>query len=153
MRDGVVPKFEDTTMHRNDIVVATDHVASGDFVVPNLAENTGGESRKTIGACVVWSVGEAKDVKPADPELPGAMFAVPEAWGFEGPHRGKIGGKVTVVDGEIRSMEGVGTVISVRRRWSVRVPDRVFIRSTQIMGLRPCHTWVGERCASPTVGG
>jgi hypothetical protein len=86
MRDRVVPKFKDTTMHRNDIVVATDDVARGDFVVPNLAEDTGGESRKTIVTGVVSRVGEAKDVKPADPELSGAMFAVAEAWGFEGPH-------------------------------------------------------------------
>jgi hypothetical protein len=133
-----VPKFKYATVHRDDVIVATDHVAGGDFVVSNLTENTGGENWETIVAGVVWSVGEAKDVKPADPELPGAMFAVPEAWGFEGPHRGKIGGTVAVVDGEIRAMEGVGTVISVRRRWSV--PDRVFIQSTRIMGRRPCHT-------------
>ena len=52
----------------------------------NLAENTGGESWKTISAGVVCSVGEAKDVKPADPELSGTMFAIAEAWGFEGPY-------------------------------------------------------------------
>jgi hypothetical protein len=86
MRNGVVPKFEYTTMHRDDIVVATDHVAGGDFVVSDLAENTGGESWKAISAGMVCRVGEAKDVKPADPELSGAMFAVAKAWGFEGPY-------------------------------------------------------------------
>ena len=86
MRDGVVPKLEYTTMHCNDIVVATDHVARGDFVVSDLAENTGGESWKTISAGVVCSVGKAKDVKPADPELSGAMFSIAKAWGFEGPY-------------------------------------------------------------------
>ena len=73
-------------MHRNDIVVAAVHVARGDFVVSDLAENTGGESWKPISAGVVSSVGEAKDVKPTDPELPGAMFTIAEAGGFEGPH-------------------------------------------------------------------
>ena len=86
MRNGVVPKFEYTTMHRDDIVVATDHVARGNFVVSDLAENTGGESWKTISAGVVCSVGAAKDVKPADPELSGAMFSIAKAWGFEGPY-------------------------------------------------------------------
>jgi hypothetical protein len=89
MRDGVVPKFEDTTMHRNDIVVATDHVARGDFFVPNLSENTGGESRKPIGAGVASRVGKAKDVEPTDPELSGAMFSISEAWGFQGSDQGK----------------------------------------------------------------
>jgi hypothetical protein len=86
MQDRVVPKFKYTTMHRNDIVVATEHVAGGDYVVSDLAENTGGECWKTISAGMVCRVGEAKDVKPADPELSGAMFLVAEAWGFEGPH-------------------------------------------------------------------
>jgi hypothetical protein len=31
-------------------------------------------------------VSEAEDVKPADPELLGAMFAIAETWGFEGPY-------------------------------------------------------------------
>jgi hypothetical protein len=31
-------------------------------------------------------VGKAKDVKPADPELSGAMFVIAEAWGFEVPY-------------------------------------------------------------------
>ena len=96
MRDGVVPKFEDTAMHRNDIVMTTNHVARGDFVVPNLAENTGGESRKAIGAGVVGRVGKAKDVKPTDPELSGAMFLISEAWGFKGSDRGEIVGSVCV---------------------------------------------------------
>ena len=86
MQDRVVPKFKYTMMHHGDIVVATDHVAGGDFVVSDLAENTGGESWKAISAGVVCRVGEAKDVKPADPELSGAMFVVAEAWRFEGPH-------------------------------------------------------------------
>jgi hypothetical protein len=86
MRDGVVPKFEYSTVHPDDIVVATDHIASGDFVVSDLAENTGGESWKTVSASVVCRVGKAKYVKPADPELSGAMFAIAEAWGFEGPY-------------------------------------------------------------------
>ncbi len=86
MREGVVPKFEYLTVHRNDIVVATDHVARGDFVVSDLAENTGGESWKTVSASVVCSVGKAEYVEPADPKLSGAMFAIAEAWGFKGPH-------------------------------------------------------------------
>ena len=86
MRDGVVPKFEYSTVHRDDIVVATDHVASEDIVVSDLAENTRGESRKTVSASMVCSVGKAKYVKPADPELSGAMFAIPEAWGFARPY-------------------------------------------------------------------
>ena len=86
MQDGVVPKLKYSTVHRNDIIVATDHVARGDFVVSDLAENTGGESWKTISAGVVCSVSEAEDVKPADPELLGAMFAIAETWGFEGPY-------------------------------------------------------------------
>jgi hypothetical protein len=48
--------------------------------------NPNSESWKAISAGVVCRVGEAKDVKPADPELSGAMFAVAEAWGFEGPY-------------------------------------------------------------------
>jgi hypothetical protein len=31
-------------------------------------------------------VGAAKNVKPADPELSGAMFSIAKAWGFEGPY-------------------------------------------------------------------
>jgi len=73
-------------MHRNDIVVATDHVARRDFVVSDLAEDTEGESWEAISAGVVSGVGEPKDVKPTDPELAGAMFAVAKAWRFEGPH-------------------------------------------------------------------
>ncbi len=87
-------------MHRNDIVVATDDVARGDFVVPNLAEDTGGESRKTIGTGVVSRVGEAKDVEPTDPKLSGAMFAIAEAGGFEGSDRGEIVGSVAGIHRE-----------------------------------------------------
>ena len=85
MQDGVVPKFEYSTVHRDDINVATDHVASRDFVVSNLAEDTGGESWKTVSASVVCGVRETKYIKPADPKLPGAMFSITKAWGFEGP--------------------------------------------------------------------
>ena len=113
MRDGVVPKFEDTTMHRNDIIVATDHVARGYFVVPSFAEDAGGESRKTVGAGVVGSVGEAKDVEPTDPELSGAMFAISETWGFEGSDRGKIVGSVAGVRREVSVRNGAGTVITI----------------------------------------
>jgi hypothetical protein len=95
-------------MHRNDIVVTTNHVARGDFVVPNLAEDTGGESRKTIGACVVGRVGKAKDVEPTDPELSGVMLSIPEAWGFEGSDRGEIVGGVTDINREVRVEEGLG---------------------------------------------
>ena len=46
-----------TTIHRNDILVANDHVARGDFVVSDLAENTGGESGKPSAPAwyVVWA--------------------------------------------------------------------------------------------------
>ena len=85
MRDGVVPKFEYSTVHRDNIVVATDHIASEDFVVSDLAEDTGGESWKTISASMVCGVSETKYIKPADPELLGSMFSIAKAWGFEGP--------------------------------------------------------------------
>ena len=140
MRDGVVPKFEDTTMHRNNIVVATDHVARGDFVVSNLAENAGGESRKTIGAGVVIRVGKAKDVEPTDPELSGAMFSITEAWGFERSDRGKIVWSGTVINRELRVLDGTGTVITVQRWWSVTVVDVVATRSMCSLCCRPCHT-------------
>ena len=86
MQDGVVPKFEYSTVHRNDIIVATDHIARGDFVVSDLAENTRGESWKTVSVSVVCSVGEAEYVKPADPKLLGTMFAIAKEWRFKGPH-------------------------------------------------------------------
>ena len=140
MRDGVVPEFEDTTMHRNDIIVTTDDVARGDFVVPNLAEDTGGESRKTIGAGVVSRVGEAKDVEPTDPELSGAMFSITEAWGFERSDRGKIVWSGTVINRELRVLDGTGTVITVQRWWSVTVVDVVATRSMCSLCCRPCHT-------------
>jgi hypothetical protein len=127
-------------MHRNDIVVATDHVARGDFVVPNLAENTGGESRKAIGACVVGRVGKAKDVEPTDPELSGAMLSIPEAWGFEGSDRREIVGSVTDINREVRVEDGAGTVITIRRWGSVIVVDGVAARSTCSLCRRPCHT-------------
>ena len=79
-----MPKFEYSTVYRNKIVVTTDHVASGDFVVSDLAEDTGGESWKTVSASVVCGVSKTKYIKPADPELSGAMFSIPKAWGFEG---------------------------------------------------------------------
>ncbi len=85
MRVGVVPKFEYSTGHRDNIVLATDHVDSGDFVVSDLAEDTGGESWKTVSTSVVCGVSETKYIKPADPELSGAMFSIAKAWGFEGP--------------------------------------------------------------------
>jgi len=85
MRDGVLPKFEHSTVHRDNIVVATDHVASEDFVVSDLAEDNGGESWKTVSASVVCGVSETKYIKPADPELLDAMFSIAKAWGFEGP--------------------------------------------------------------------
>jgi hypothetical protein len=144
MQDGIVPKLEDTTMHRNDVVVATDHVARGDFVVPNLAEYTGSESRKTIGAGVVSRVRKAKDVEPTDPELLGAMFLISEAWGFKGSDRGKIVGSVADVSREVRVKNGAGTVITIRRRWSVTVVYGVAARSTcslcRRLCRRPCHT-------------
>jgi hypothetical protein len=127
-------------MHRNDIVVITDHVARGDFVVPNLAENTGGESRKAIGAGVVGRVGKAKDVKPTDPELSGAMFLISEAWGFKGSDRGEIVGSVTDINREVRVLDGAGTVITIRRWWSVTVVYGVAARSTCSLCRRPCHT-------------
>ena len=113
MRDGVVPKFEDTAMHRNDIVMTTNHVARGDFVVPNLAEDAGGESRKTVGACVVVGVGKAQDVEPTDPELSGAMLSIPETWGFERSDRGEIVGSVTDINREVSVRNGAGTVITI----------------------------------------
>jgi hypothetical protein len=140
MRDGVVPKFEDTTMHRNDIVVATDDVARGDFVVPNLAEDTGGESRKTIGTGVVSRVGEAKDVEPTDPELSGAMFAIAEAGGFEGSDQGEIVRSVAGIHREVRVLDGAGTVITIQRWGSVTSGDGVTARSTCSLCRRPCHT-------------
>jgi hypothetical protein len=127
-------------MHRNDIVVTTNHIARGDFVVPNLAEDTGGESRKTIGACVVGRVGKAKDVKPTDPELSGAMLSIPEAWGFEGSDRGEIVGGVTDINREVRGEDGAGTVITIRRWGSMTVVDGVATRSTCSLCRRPCHT-------------
>ena len=85
MQDGVVPKFKYPMVHRDNIVLATDHVASGDYVVSDLAEDTGGESWKTVSASVVCGVSKNKDIKPADPELSGTMFSIAKAWGFEGP--------------------------------------------------------------------
>ena len=127
-------------MHRNDIVVTTDHVARGDFVVPNLAENTGGESRKTIGTGVVGRVGKAKDVKPTDPELSGTMFSISKAWGFEGSDRGEIVGSVAGINRVVRVLDGVGTVITIQRWWSVTVVNGVAARSTCSLCRRPCHT-------------
>ena len=114
----------------NDIVVATDDVARGDFVVPNLAEDTGGESRKTIGTGVVSRVGEAKDVEPTDPELSGAMFAIAEAGGFEGSDRGEIVGSVAGIHREVRVLDGAGTVITIQRWGRVTSGDGVTARST-----------------------
>jgi hypothetical protein len=63
-------------------------------------------------------VGKAKDVKPTDPELSGTMFSIAEAWGFEGSDRGEIVGTVTVINREVRVMDGAGSVIAMRRWWS-----------------------------------
>jgi hypothetical protein len=68
------------------------------------------------------------------------MFAIAEAGGFEGSDRGEIVGSVAGINRVVRVLDGVGTVITIRRWGSVTFVDGVTARSTCSLCRRPCHT-------------